>query len=205
MTTDDPKKPAQSDLRLKENVRRIGRTRHGLPFYTFSYIGKPGLYAGVMAHDVLPAYLAGILKAIPQPDPPACRISHAESAMVVRSSHRIVDIKRIFTSIGPLHKLAVEGLPPTLKVDRFIRRLGLARSQPPRLNWQSIDLDLADGRVRLGRASPLRDRLRKMAMTDRPTACVAGPPNLRPPFGVWQCPLAGIELTLPAVLRDGCL
>lgn len=51
---DDPKKPAPSDLRLKENVRRIGRTRHGLPFYTFSYIGKPGLYAGVMAHDVLP-------------------------------------------------------------------------------------------------------------------------------------------------------
>ena len=49
---DDPKKP--SDLRLKENVRRVGTTWHGLPFYTFSYIRKPGLYAGVMAQDVVP-------------------------------------------------------------------------------------------------------------------------------------------------------
>jgi Chaperone of endosialidase len=49
---DDPKK-APSDLRLKENVRRIGTTRHGLPFYAFSYVGKPGRYAGVMAQDVL--------------------------------------------------------------------------------------------------------------------------------------------------------
>lgn len=120
---------------------------------------------GRLIAQTLPAYLAGILKAIPQRDPPACRISHAESAMVVRSSHRIDDIKRILTSIGPLHKLAVEGLPPHLKVDRFIRRLGSAKSQPPRLHWHSIDLDLADGRVRLRWASPLRDRLRKMAMT----------------------------------------
>jgi hypothetical protein len=48
---DDPKTP--SDLRLKENVIRIGITRHGLPFYTFNYIGKPERYAGVMAQDVL--------------------------------------------------------------------------------------------------------------------------------------------------------
>jgi len=48
---DDPKKP--SDLRLKENVIRIGTTRHGLPFYTFNYLGKPERYAGVIAQDVL--------------------------------------------------------------------------------------------------------------------------------------------------------
>jgi hypothetical protein len=49
---DDNKKPP-SDSRLKENVTRIGTTRHGLPFYTFSYRGRPEVYAGVMAQDVL--------------------------------------------------------------------------------------------------------------------------------------------------------
>lgn len=48
---DPPKKP--SDSRLKENVARIGTTRHGLPLYTFSYRGRPEVYAGVMAQDVL--------------------------------------------------------------------------------------------------------------------------------------------------------
>src|SRR5215218_7590618 len=48
---DEQKKP--SDLRLKENVIRIGTTRHGLPFYTFNYVGRSERYAGVVAQDVL--------------------------------------------------------------------------------------------------------------------------------------------------------
>ena len=48
---DDNKKP--SDSRLKENVTRIGTTRHGLPFYTFSYRGRLEVYAGVMAQEVM--------------------------------------------------------------------------------------------------------------------------------------------------------
>ena len=50
---DDDDSKAPSDSRLKENVTRIGTTRHGLPFYTFSYRGHPEVYAGVMAQDVL--------------------------------------------------------------------------------------------------------------------------------------------------------
>ena len=42
-----------SDSRLKENITRIGTTANGLPFYSFSYIGKSEVYAGVMAQDVL--------------------------------------------------------------------------------------------------------------------------------------------------------
>jgi len=42
-----------SDNRLKENITRIGTTANGFPFYTFSYIGKSEVYAGVMAQDVL--------------------------------------------------------------------------------------------------------------------------------------------------------
>ena len=50
---DDDERKTPSDLRLKENVIRIGTTRHGLPFYTFSYVGRPERYAGVVAQDVL--------------------------------------------------------------------------------------------------------------------------------------------------------
>ena len=46
------KKPV-SDVRLKTDIRRIGTAAHGLPLYTFRYIGEAGLYEGVMAQDVL--------------------------------------------------------------------------------------------------------------------------------------------------------
>ena len=42
-----------SDLRLKTDIRRIGTAAHGLPLYSFRYIGETGLYEGVMAQDVL--------------------------------------------------------------------------------------------------------------------------------------------------------
>jgi Chaperone of endosialidase len=42
-----------SDVRLKTDVTRIGTGAHGLPIYTFRYIGEPDLYEGVMAQDVL--------------------------------------------------------------------------------------------------------------------------------------------------------
>jgi endosialidase-like protein len=42
-----------SDIRLKTDVRRVGTAAHGLPLYTFRYIGEPGLHEGVMAQDVL--------------------------------------------------------------------------------------------------------------------------------------------------------
>ena len=42
-----------SDLRLKTDITRIGTAAHGLPLYTFRYIGETDLYEGVMAQDVL--------------------------------------------------------------------------------------------------------------------------------------------------------
>jgi hypothetical protein len=42
-----------SDVRLKEDVQRIGTTVFGLPLYHFKYIGAPEIYKGVMAHEVL--------------------------------------------------------------------------------------------------------------------------------------------------------
>ena len=43
----------ESDVRLKEDVHRIGTTVFGLPLYRFKYLGKPATYEGVMAQDVL--------------------------------------------------------------------------------------------------------------------------------------------------------
>ena len=45
--------PSESDLRLKEDVQRVGTTVFGLPLYHFKYIGAPETYEGVMAQDVL--------------------------------------------------------------------------------------------------------------------------------------------------------
>lgn len=43
----------ESDVRLKEDIARIGTTTHGLPLYRFRYRSKPGLYEGVMAQEAL--------------------------------------------------------------------------------------------------------------------------------------------------------
>jgi len=42
-----------SDIRLKTDIREVGRTVHNLPLYRFSYIDRKGRFEGVMAQDVL--------------------------------------------------------------------------------------------------------------------------------------------------------
>jgi hypothetical protein len=44
--------PAASDIRLKEDITRVGTNHLGLPVYTFRYKGMPDLWQGVMAQDV---------------------------------------------------------------------------------------------------------------------------------------------------------
>jgi Chaperone of endosialidase len=43
---------APSDIRLKEDVTRVGTTHLGLPLYQYRYKGMPGVWEGVMAQDV---------------------------------------------------------------------------------------------------------------------------------------------------------
>jgi len=42
-----------SDIRLKEDIQRVGTTALGLPLYRFRYRGQEGAFEGVMAQDVL--------------------------------------------------------------------------------------------------------------------------------------------------------
>jgi hypothetical protein len=44
--------PAPSDIRLKEDITRVGTNHLGLPVYTFRYKGLPEVWEGVMAQDV---------------------------------------------------------------------------------------------------------------------------------------------------------
>ena len=53
---------AGSDVRLKEDIARIGTTAHGLPFYRFRYRGEPGVYEGVMAQEVLRVMPEAVLR-----------------------------------------------------------------------------------------------------------------------------------------------
>lgn len=43
---------AKSDLRLKENIRKVGEFEDGLGIYDYNYIGESGTWRGVMAQDV---------------------------------------------------------------------------------------------------------------------------------------------------------
>jgi hypothetical protein len=44
-----------SDIRLKEDIRRVGQTDGGLPVYTYRYKGNPVVHMGVMAQEVAQA------------------------------------------------------------------------------------------------------------------------------------------------------
>lgn len=43
---------ARSDIRLKENIKKIGRLDNGLGVYNYNYIGDDKLWVGVMAQEV---------------------------------------------------------------------------------------------------------------------------------------------------------
>lgn len=42
-----------SDVRLKENIQRIGTSKSGIPMYEFNYLGQSERYQGVMAQDLV--------------------------------------------------------------------------------------------------------------------------------------------------------
>ena len=42
-----------SDIRLKENIDRVGISESGIPIYEFNYIGDNNRYSGAMAQDLL--------------------------------------------------------------------------------------------------------------------------------------------------------
>ena len=45
--------PMASDVRLKENIIKVGNSPSGINIYEWNYIGKPQRYRGVMAQEIL--------------------------------------------------------------------------------------------------------------------------------------------------------
>jgi hypothetical protein len=56
--------PAASDIRLKEDIRRVGTNHLGLGIYQYRYKGLGGVWEGVMAQEVEVMHPAAI-KALP--------------------------------------------------------------------------------------------------------------------------------------------
>ena len=48
--------PMASDVRLKENITKVGNSPSGINIYEWNYIGKPQRYRGVMAHEILESH-----------------------------------------------------------------------------------------------------------------------------------------------------
>jgi hypothetical protein len=53
---------AESDIRLKTDVRKVGTTVYGLPLYHFRYKGQETVYEGVMAQDVVDVMPSAVLQ-----------------------------------------------------------------------------------------------------------------------------------------------
>ena len=71
-----------SDIRLKENIKRIGTYENGLPKYEFSYKGCPQRYRGVMAQDVLEVM-------------PDAVVANGEGYMAVRYDMLGIDMEKV--------------------------------------------------------------------------------------------------------------
>jgi hypothetical protein len=63
---DDEPEPtfSASDVRLKEDIRRVGTNRLGLGVYQYRYKGMDGVWEGVMAHEVEVMH-PGAIRALP--------------------------------------------------------------------------------------------------------------------------------------------
>ena len=57
--------PIASDIRLKEDIRRVGTNRLGLGVYQYRYKGFEGIYEGVMAQEVEIMH-PGAIRALPE-------------------------------------------------------------------------------------------------------------------------------------------
>jgi len=61
---DDDVAPTPSDIRLKEDIQRIGTNHLGLGVYRYRYKGLDGVYEGVMAQEVEVMH-PGAIRALP--------------------------------------------------------------------------------------------------------------------------------------------
>ena len=48
--------PMASDVRLKENITKVGNSPSGINIYEWNYIGKSQKYRGVMAQEILESH-----------------------------------------------------------------------------------------------------------------------------------------------------
>jgi methionyl-tRNA formyltransferase len=121
-----------------------------------------GIYLGMMidaAGDLLcksiPRYLDGELPPVPQDASTGsyCKLSAANLTIL---RHFSVDhVNWLCSTIGQFTSFRVTGLPDLVRVNRLTKVLGRPTGAPDRLEDLYAELDLADGRVHLGRSGTM--------------------------------------------------
>jgi methionyl-tRNA formyltransferase len=121
----------------------------------FSWRYRLAEAAGDLAAHVLPAFLAGDLKAVPQDLKSGSyrRLSDREATFGPHLS--VAELEQRFSTFGPHHVEAwARADGSKIKLAGIQKRLGEKTGEPDRQGRLFMDADVADGRVRLIRSMP---------------------------------------------------
>ncbi len=113
----------------------------------------------------VPAYLRGEIAAIPQHQSPMNRVCYPRSVFTLTSSMPSDLIRKRVNTVGTLQRFKIRGLSENISIDKFLASFGPATGKPPREGWRSIDIDVADKRIRLRKSTYLRRYLRRLFET----------------------------------------
>lgn len=115
-----------------------------------------------LARDTLPAYLAGEIEARPQAGGSYRRVRSEIEIGPHRSS---ADVRRLLELAGDTRRIGVHvpGRKRIVSLKRLSRAMGPPTGTPPRLRLTTLELDLADARVRFTRNTNLDRQLDQLA------------------------------------------
>lgn len=122
--------------------------------------------AGLVVDAVLP-YLDGRLTAVPQDESRACYRRPAPGLFEIAPATALAHARRLIATLGGIGQLVcrpavADARRASCHVTRIDRVIGEPTGRPAVVGWRTVELDLADARVRFVRRGPC-DRLREQA------------------------------------------
>lgn len=119
--------------------------------------------AADLAVAAIPRVVAGEMAGVPQDEGAASYRRPAHQELTILPSHTLARVTWLMAAIAPLMSLTVAMNGRGYAVTALVRHLGEPSGQPSRIGWRSIDLDIADARVRLRRRAWWEGRRRRLA------------------------------------------
>ncbi len=120
--------------------------------------------AALLLHRV-PPLVRGEIAAVAQGAPPVGRSCHPLSDFQLSSFLTAGEIDKRVSAVGHFQRFRVQGLDPSITVDKFMRTLGPATGLPPQVGWFCVDMDATDARVRLRKSAYFRRYWRRLRET----------------------------------------